>query len=160
MSFDEAKYDAFVKRMEETYPKMFSEPYGGFCIGEGWWPIIEALCKQIQSHTDWTNSRHALLKKDNQYNLKIPKKVKQVTIHQIKEKFGGLRFYYQGGDDQIYGMVRMAESWAARTCEECGNPGQIRSGGWMKNLCDKHEKERQEIYQKRKFEENQLTLSL
>ncbi len=141
---DEAKYDEFAKRMEETYPKMFSEPYGGFCIGEGWWPIIESLCKQIQSHIDWTNERHAALKKDNQYNLKIPKKVKQVKVGQIKEKFGGLRFYYEGGDEKICGMVRMAESWAANTCETCGDRGKSRSGGWIKTLCDKHENERQE----------------
>ena len=155
---DEAKYDAFAKRMEDTYPKMFSEPYGGFAIGEGWWPIIESLCKQIQSHIDYTNDRNAALKKDNQYNLKIPKKVNQVVVGQIKEKFGGLRFYYEGGDDQIYGMVRMAESWAAKTCETCGNPGQIRKGGWLKNLCDKHEKERQEEILKQKFNQNQLNL--
>lgn len=143
MSSDE-KYDAFSKRMEETYPKMFSEPYGGFCVGEGWWPIIEALCKQIQSHTDWTNGRHAALKKENQYNLKIPKKVKQVKINQIKEKFGGLRFYYEGGDPEISGMVRMAESWAANTCESCGKPGKPRNGGWLRTLCDEHESIRQE----------------
>jgi hypothetical protein len=143
MSSDE-KYDAFSKRMEETYPKMFSEPYGGFCVGEGWWPIIEALCKQIQSHTDWTNERHAALKKENQYNLKIPKKVKPVVVGQIKEKFGGLRFYYEGGDPEISGMVRMAESWAANTCESCGKPGKPRNGGWLRTLCDEHESIRQE----------------
>lgn len=143
MSSDE-KYDAFSKRMEETYPKMFSDPYGGFCVGEGWLPIIEALCKQIQSHTDWTNGRHAALKKENQYNLKIPKKVKQVKINQIKEKFGGLRFYYEGGDPEISGMVRMAESWAANTCESCGKPGKPRNGGWLRTLCDEHESIRQE----------------
>lgn len=157
---NQEKYDAFAKRMEETYPKMFSEPYGGFAINEGWWPIIESLCKQIQSHIDWTNERHAALKKENQYNLKIPRKVKQVVVGQIKEKFGGLRFYYDGGDDQIYGMVRMAESWAAKTCEKCGSPGQSRTGGWIRTLCDKHEKEHQEEILKRKFEENQIKLSL
>ena len=73
----------------------------------------------------------------------------QLVAVQIKEKFGGLRFYYEGGDDQIYGMVRMAESWAAVTCEECGAPGESRSGGWIKTLCDKHEEERQERYAKR-----------
>lgn len=140
----EEKYDAFSKRMEETFPKMFSEPYGGFAIGEGWWPIIEALCKQIQSHTDWTNERRAALKKDNQYNLKIPKAVQQVQVRQIKEKLGGLRFYYDGGDPEIAGMVRMAESWAACTCETCGNKGTRYSNGWLRTLCEVHEAERQE----------------
>ena len=43
-------------------------------------------------------------------------------ICQIKEKFGGLRFYYQGGDDEISGMVRMAEAWADHSCETCKGP--------------------------------------
>jgi hypothetical protein len=60
------------------------------------------------------------------------------TVAQIKEKFGGLRFYYDGGDDVINGMVRMAEAWAGHTCEECGAPGTSRDGGWIKTLCDTH----------------------
>ena len=40
-------------------------------------------------------------------------------------------------------MVRMAESWAANTCEECGHPGKMRNGGWIRTLCDEHEAERQ-----------------
>ena len=45
---------------------------------------------------------------------------------QVKEKFGTLRFYYTGGDDRIDGMVRMAESMSAVTCETCGAPGKLR----------------------------------
>lgn len=68
-----------------------------------------------------------------------------INVVQIKEKFGGLRFYYDGGDDQIQGMVTMAELWAHRTCEKCGNRGEQREGGWIRTLCDVHEAE----YQKR-----------
>jgi hypothetical protein len=73
----------------------------------------------------------------------IPK-VDWVHIEQIKEKFGGLRFYYYGGDDHISGMVRMAEIWAGRTCEKCGDKGERRSGGWIRTLCDVHEQEYQD----------------
>ena len=76
----------------------------------------------------------------------IPKEVQQVEVQQIKEKFGGLRFYYSGGDDEISGMVQMAESWAGVACEECGAIGERRGGGWIRTLCDKHEAE----YQTRK----------
>ena len=141
MSDEFEKYDEFAKTMEERFPKMFAEPYGGFCIGEGWWPIIESLCANIQSHTDWWNKNHE----------KHPV-VEQVVVAQIKEKFGGLRFYYEGGDDKIQGMVRMAESWAGHQCETCGKPGRQREGGWIKTLCDEHEAERQ---LKRKEYENQ-----
>jgi hypothetical protein len=64
-----------------------------------------------------------------------------VIVEQIKEKFGGLRFYYQGGDEYIGGLVSMAESWAGIACEDCGGIGKRRGGGWVRTLCDKHEAE-------------------
>jgi hypothetical protein len=143
MSYTEQQYEEFSKRMEETYPKMFAEPYGGFAIGAGWWPIIESLCANIQSHTDWWNK-----------NRETRPVVEQVVVEQIKEKFGGLRFYYSGGDDTIAGMVRMAEAWADVACEECGAFGKRRSGGWIRTLCDHHEAERQEQMKKRFNNEN------
>lgn len=146
---NEDEYEAFAKRMEEKYPEMFSQPYGGFAIGKGWWPIIESLCGQIDSYTKWRkNTREALLK-DNPHNHKIPDAVPQVVVAQIKEKFGGLRFYYDGGDEHIGGMVRMAESWAGHSCEECGALGKSRNGGWIKTLCDGHDAERQARYKDR-----------
>jgi hypothetical protein len=124
------EYEVFAKKMEEQYPKMFENKYGGFAVGAGWYPILEALCANIQSHIDW---------REKQGNA-IP----QVVVEQIKEKFGGLRFYYQGGDEQVHGMVRMAEAWAANCCEECCAPGKRRNGGWIRTLCDHHEAEHQE----------------
>jgi len=121
---EEDRYDAFQEKMETKYPKMLLEGYGGFCIGEGWWPIIELLCSNIQSHIDWKNKKTF--------------QVEQVVVRQIKEKFGGLRFYYDGGDDEISGMVQMVESIASITCETCGAPGKSRSGGWIRTLCDQH----------------------
>lgn len=131
--FDE--YEAFVKGMEAKFPEMFASPYGGFAVGKGWLPILEKLCDNIQSHIDWKNEQY------HKYNRGEP--VTQVTVAQIKEKFGGLRFYYDGGDEQIYGMVRMAESWASVACEECGNVGKSRGGGgeWIRTLCDIHYKQ-------------------
>ena len=139
------KYDAFEKHMTEQFSQMFTEPYGGFCCGEGWWPIIAELCSQIQNHINWKNRQ-----------LEI---VPQVVVGQIKEKFGGLRFYYSGGDDEISGMVRMAEAWANNTCETCGAPGKRRDGGWIKTLCDHHEAERQARYKERVNDED-LQLSI
>ncbi len=133
--YSEEDYDAFAKKMEEKYPAMFANPYGGFAVGQGWWPIIEALCDQISHHVKWKNEQK------EKYNR--GQGCPPVTVAQIKEKFGGLRFYYDGGDDTVDGMVRMAESWAARHCEECGKPGESRSGGWIRTLCDEHEAERQ-----------------
>lgn len=133
--WNEEAYDAFVKDMETSFPKMYGNDsedafgYGGFTTGPGWWPIIKALSADIQSYIDWAN-------RDGK------EVVPQVKVRQVKEKFGGLRFYYDGGDDRIYGMVSTAESWAMHSCETCSVPGKRRSGGWIRTLCDKHEEER------------------
>lgn len=123
------EYEKFAERMEKSYPKMFTMQYGGFAVGKGWYPILEQLCKNIQQHIEFANKHEDVCP--------------QVVVEQIKEKFGGLRFYYQGGDEQIHGMVRMAEAWAGVACEECGAFGKRRGGGWVRTLCDVHEAERQ-----------------
>lgn len=81
--------------------------------------------------------------------VKVRPVVPQVVADQVKEKFGTLRFYYHGGDEYIHGLVAMAESMTAVTCEECGAPGEQRSGGWIRTLCDHHESERQRIMKER-----------
>lgn len=83
--------------------------------------MLETLCGVIQSHIDQSKD-----------------KCPQVVIEQIKEKFGSLRFYYQGGDEFVGGAVWLAESLSSGMCEECGAPGHRTSGGWIKTLCDFH----------------------
>ena len=121
-------YEAFAQRMEKSYPKMYPGAYGGFAVGKGWWPIIERLSHSIQQHIEFANRKEEVCP--------------QVVVMQVKEKFGGLRFYYEGGDDYVSGLVSMAESWADVACEECGGIGTRRSGGWVRTLCDVHEAER------------------
>jgi len=103
----------------------------GFDCGDGWFPILDQLMGNIQHHIDWNNKNFE--KGYAQY-----KQVPQVTLDQVKEKFGTLRFYYTGGDDIINGMVRMAESMSAVTCEQCGNPGTTGGQGWITTLCETH----------------------
>ena len=54
---------------------------------------------------------------------------------QVKEKFGGLRFYYSGGDEYIDGLVAMAEAMSCVTCERCGEVGKQNQKGWIETLC-------------------------
>ena len=68
----------------------------------------------------------------------VPPHMPHITASQVKEKFGGLRFYYDGGDEYIQGAVSMAERMSYSICEECGNLGKSRSGGWVRTLCDQH----------------------
>lgn len=60
----------------------------------------------------------------------------QLVFTQIKEKFGTLRVYSSGGDEFCSGVIAMAESMSAITCEDCGVPGKAREGGWIRTLCD------------------------
>ena len=98
----------------------------GFECGDGWFNILDQLMGNIQHHIDWRNKKEEF--------------VAQVTLDQVKEKFGTLRFYYTGGDEHISGMVRMAESMSGVICEECGAPGKRCGSGWIYTACDTHTK--------------------
>ncbi|MCB9441150.1 MAG: hypothetical protein H6523_12990 [Mycolicibacterium sp.] len=64
------------------------------------------------------------------------------TLRQVKEKFGGLRFYLgaiSSDDDAVYALIREAEGLSELTCELCGEPGRLRGElGWVRTLCDGH----------------------
>lgn len=60
-------------------------------------------------------------------------------IMQVKEKFGGLRFYIGGATNEIFDVIDQAEEDSYTTCEECGKPGKLREElSWILTLCDKH----------------------
>lgn len=93
-------------------PKIMSH---GICsCGNGWYGIIKRLIEDL-IELGW----------DKQ-------------ICQIKEKFGGLRFYINSGNEEIWQRIQLAESASYITCETCGELGQLRGGGWMQTLCDEH----------------------
>ncbi len=138
MEYTEEAHNNVISELEKKHPKMFPNGLGYIGTGPGWWPVVAELCSAIESHTKWTNDRRQQLLENNPYDVAIPDEVPQVVVDQIKEKFGGLRFYYHGGDNYIRGLVSMAESWASKTCEQCGAPGVIRRGGWIRTLCNVH----------------------
>ena len=56
---------------------------------------------------------------------------------QVKEKFGGLRFYINAGSDEIFDRISKAERDSYNICEITGNPGKCRTDiGWIRTLCD------------------------
>ena len=140
------------KLLCEKYPKMMVNRNlpmtetcmcWGFECGDGWFNILDQLMGNIQHHIDWKNRKEEV--------------VAQVTLDQVKEKFGTLRFYYSGGDDAIDGMVRMAESMSGVTCEECSAPAQTHGPGWIRTICEpcetKREIERAEYARSNELEE-------
>lgn len=136
------------KLLCEKYPAMMVNRNGavtetcmcwGFECGDGWYNILNLLMSNIQNHIDHNN-------KNFEKGYKQYKQVPQVTLDQVKEKFGTLRFYYTGGDEYIRGLVSMAESMSAVTCETCGNPGEQTRGGWIKTTCKPCEAKRETEY--------------
>jgi hypothetical protein len=60
---------------------------------------------------------------------------KEVT--QVKEKFGGLRFYINEGSSEMYERIIETETESFNTCEVTGKPGKLRTDiGWYRTLCD------------------------
>lgn len=152
-------------QLVDKYPIIFQE-YGGdirktcmgwgLSCGDGWFNLIDKLCEDI--------------------NKVIGSRPIKVIATQIKEKFGGLRFYYfieykrspfekldyvlfkimcshklgrqhhtftnfrrkfiSSKVEKISSLISKAESESYKICEECGNPGEPKSDGWIKTLCD------------------------
>lgn len=108
------------------YPEIFAQRnldmrqtcmYWGIECGDGWYGIIDMLCKLIQHHI--------------QDNPDL-----SVEAVQVKEKYGGLRFYINGGDDHVDGLITFAERLSYMTCEQCGsNIGVTQTKGWISTLC-------------------------
>lgn len=88
----------------------------------GWWPLIEPLVNEVNE--------------------------KNFEIHQIKEKFGTLRFYFYPHEDELSNQVIMAERASGSVCSECGAAGKhaIPRTGWIPSICDSCYDARQERY--------------
>ena len=118
-------------KLLEKYPRLFADHKKppaeslmcyGCDHGDGWFFIIDSMCRCIQQHTEKSESQYKFL--------------------QVKEKFGGLRVYDTGGDEYTSGIIDMAEAISRRTCEVCGSPGKLNSSGlWVKTLCESHASE-------------------
>jgi hypothetical protein len=90
-----------------------------FAVGDGWYKLIKSLIIKIK-------------KEDTKKNY-----ITQVT--QIKEKWGGLRFYTNGTSSKNWDYIHFAESKSHTICESCGaqsNVG-ILNTGWLTTKCIK-----------------------
>lgn len=59
-------------------------------------------------------------------------------LHQCKEKWGGLRFYIESGNESIYKTITDFEKKSNNICEKCGNPGYTRFNSvWVVTMCEK-----------------------
>jgi len=112
----------------ERYPLMFAERsqpmtktamFWGFDCDDGWYTLIDTLCTALQQETDSGNAP-------------------QVVATQVKEKYGGLRFYVHSASQRQMAMIDFAESLSERTCEICSFPGTQNQDDWVRTRCKGH----------------------
>ena len=65
------------------------------------------------------------------------KMLKNYRIMQIKEKFGGLRWYDQGGCEETSKIIQKYEYISYRTCIICGKTASYLTTGWIEPYCEK-----------------------
>ena len=128
----------------------------GLECGNGWYNIIDTLCGLLIYDYRSAKSRYDHLLETGVGNVlygtktvtqealdeakaKLDEETLKVPVAvQVKEKFGGLRFYVQAATDKHYNFISFAESMSYRTCEDCGAPGKTYTDGWHTTLCDIH----------------------
>lgn len=73
-------------------------------VGRGWYGLLEELAGRFAA---------------------LEPKAGKINVMQIKEKFGELRVYVGNNDPRVGGVIREFEERANKTCERCGNPGEL-----------------------------------
>ena len=117
------------QKLFEKYPDLYrlriakeGEPLEPIVFGieceDGWFDLIDRLSQQVVSLDP------------------------EATVVQVKEKFGGLRFYLNGSHDAWEASMK-AEEESYTICEACGKPGTLRDNDrfYIQTLCDEHAKE-------------------
>jgi hypothetical protein len=104
-------------------------------VGNGWYELLSSVCWRIFQHEKNIEDRKRILA-DQPEKIKAELEYFPVKFDQIKEKYGGLRIYFTGGDDYVDGIVSMAEEYSYKVCEVCGNSGKPNKGGWITTLCE------------------------
>jgi len=100
--------------LQDRFPSLFRD-FDPLMLGceEGWSGLVTMLCELLSA-------------------LDLP----GLRVIQVKEKFGGLRFYVEGGNEAVSALIKEAEEESFLICERCGNHGELRGGGWLLTLCD------------------------
>ena len=84
-----------------------------FEVGLGWFPLIKDLITDL-IELGWNKE-----------------------VCQVKEKFGGLRFYINAATSEAHKRISQAEIESMNICEVTGKPGKLRTDiGWYRTLCD------------------------
>jgi hypothetical protein len=125
------------QRLVERWPRWFNTKGDirctamprGFTHDDGWFDLLWRLCEDLEPLVAAFEQASG----------------SQFEVLQVKEKFGGLRFYVSDADDAIHQRIGIAADESFRTCEICGQPGTLREARCIKTLCDEHDANGQEV---------------
>lgn len=124
---------------QTQYPNLFKTyPRSGFDLPKGWEMIAHNLCEVLEHHIKYLPEEQK----------------KEITVAQVKQKYGGLRWYMTAENEFISGAIELAEYTSLSVCEDCGKAGKQRDGGWIRTLCDFHHYVRKIIKFKRMLIDN------
>jgi len=100
---------------------------------------VSCMCWGFDVDNGWNELIYDLSVNLERLILELPEAERaDCKASQVKEKFGGLRFYMDGATDEMRELISIAEALSYHICETCGFQGGLRKGGWMKTLCDAH----------------------
>lgn len=112
--------DPKVKSLIDTYPSIFLDVKGR--------PIDFYL------PVGWSDLMHELLS-----GLAKAGGLEGITVRQIKEKFGGLRFYAEGLNQVQRSLVSQSEEKSFSICVVCGSRGERLMDDYLVTvLCQEH----------------------
>jgi hypothetical protein len=97
------------------YPELYSK-CDDFYVGPGWLPLIYKLSAELAACAP------------------------DVRVMQVKNKFGGLRFYIEAGSPATHVLIELAETASFGICDQCGEPGEPRGESWVATRCERHTK--------------------
>jgi hypothetical protein len=146
------------KYLYKKYPDLFvdhDKPMTETCMcwgcscGDGWLLLLDKLCWQISSHIRSKNESIEWYEKSEAERVKkgeppgekppwITERITKFRFDQVKEKFGALRIYSSGGDEEIRAMIGFAETLSRYICEECGKFDTTvgsTTKGWIHSIC-------------------------
>lgn len=134
------------KKLTDRFPMFQSQgvdprypfPMFGFECGDGWFQLLWDLCEDLeQLEKKFLDS----LPEEDKAKTLLEGGWPGLEVHQVKEKFGTLRFYVGAATDEMHDRINEAEKKSAEICEVCGKPGKIRGRMWIYCACDEHTRE-------------------
>jgi len=110
------------KKIIDDHPLLYSY-YIPFECNIGWKQIITDLSDKLEN----------VIKNNDWNGIGVPFAI------QVKEKFGGLRFYMTCSTKEMDDLIHQAEVKSFNICEFCGRSGKLRKeSGWLSTLCEEH----------------------